>query len=62
MVDEIVDIEQFMRIQTLESRVNLVESTLSGIQARLDQAVNLLKVVGVGLGMVLGIDLQGVIL
>ena len=62
MIDDMVDIEQSMRIQTLEARVNLIESTLSGIQARLDQGVNMLKVVGVGIGMVLGIDLQGVIL
>ena len=62
MADEMVDKEQFIRIQTLESRVNLIETTLSGIQARLDQAVNLLKVVGIGLGMVLGIDLQGVLI
>ena len=59
MVDGVIDKEQSIRIQTLENRVNAVENELSAIVAQLKQATGLLKIIGIGLGAVLGIDLQG---
>tara|TARA_R110002020_G_scaffold204396_1_gene408465 strand:+ start:793 stop:972 length:180 start_codon:yes stop_codon:yes gene_type:complete len=54
-----IDIDQNQRIATLESRVNEVENNISAILARLDQATNLLKIVGIGIGAMIGIDVQG---
>lgn len=59
MVEEI-DKEQSIRIQALENRVNTVENELAAIVAQLKQATSLLKIIGVGVGMALGIDIQGV--
>lgn len=54
-----LDTEQNRRIRDIEARINEVENQMSAILARLDQATNLLKIVGIGLGAMIGIDLQG---
>ena len=50
MVDEVQDMEQNKRIREVERRINELENNVAAILARLDQATNLLKVVGVALG------------
>ena len=59
MVDEIQDLEQNKRIREVERRLNDLENNVAAILARLDQATNLLKVVGVALGAMIGLDVQG---
>jgi len=54
-----LDNEQNRRIRDVESRLNEVENQLSAVLARLDQATNLLKIVGIALGAMIGIDVQG---
>ena len=54
-----LDGEQNRRIRDVEARLNQVENNVSAILARLDQATNLLKVVGIALAATIGIDLQG---
>lgn len=57
-----LDTEQNRRIRDIEARINVVENQMSAILARLDQATNLLKIVGIGLGAMIGIDLQGMMI
>jgi tetrahydromethanopterin S-methyltransferase subunit G len=59
MVDEVQDLEQNKRIREVERRINELENNVAAILARLDQATNLLKVVGVALGAMIGLDVQG---
>ncbi len=54
-----LDSEQNRRIRDLESRINGVENQISAILAKLEQATTLLKVVGVALGAMVGLDIQG---
>lgn len=54
-----LDSEQNRRIRDVESRLNAVENQMSAILARLDQATSLLKIIGIGLGAMIGIDVQG---
>lgn len=58
-MDDIQDIEQNKRIRAVEDRLNTLENQVSAILARLDQATNLLKIVGLALGAMIGIDVQG---
>jgi hypothetical protein len=57
-----LDTEQNRRIRDIEARINEVENQMSAILARLDQATNLLKIVGIGLGAMIGIDIQGMMI
>ena len=59
MVDEVQDLEQNKRIREVERRINELENNVAAILTRLDQATNLLKVVGVALGAMIGLDVQG---
>ena len=59
MTDDIQDIEQNKRIREVERRINELENNVAAILARLDQATNLLKVVGVALGAMIGLYVQG---
>ena len=45
----------------MEARINVVENQVSAILAKLEQAHGLLKVVGIGLDAMIGIDLQGMV-
>lgn len=57
-----LDDEQNRRIRDVEARINELENQVSAILARLDQATNLLKIIGIGVGAVIGIDLQGMMI
>jgi len=59
MTEESQDVEQNKRIREVERRLNEMEANVAAILARLDQATNLLKVVGVALGAMIGLDVQG---
>lgn len=54
-----LDGEQNRRIRDVESRINEVENQISAILAKLEQATTLLKIVGVALGAMVGLDIQG---
>lgn len=56
-----LDSEQNRRIRDIESRINEVENQMSAILAKLEQATTLLKVVGIALGAMIGIDVQGMV-
>lgn len=56
-----LDNEQNRRIRDVESRINEVENQMSAILAKLEQATTLLKVVGIALGAMIGIDVQGMV-
>lgn len=43
-------------------RINEMENQVAAILARLDQATNLLKIVGIGVGAMIGIDIQGLMI
>ena len=55
------DEEQNRRIRDMEARINTVENQVSAILAKLEQAHGLLKIVGIGLAAMIGIDLQGMV-
>lgn len=57
-----LDSEQNRRIRDVEARLNEVENQMSAILARLEQATSLLKIIGIGLGAMIGIDLQGMMI
>jgi len=59
---EELDIEQNRRIREVESRLNTLENQIAGLIARLDQATQLLKVVGIGVGAMIGLDVQGMVM
>ena len=54
-----LDSEQNRRIRDVESRINELENQVSAILAKLEQAHGLLKIIGIGLGAMVGMDLQG---
>ncbi len=54
-----LDGEQNRRIRDVEARINEVENQISAILAKLEQATTLLKIVGVALGAMVGLDIQG---
>lgn len=54
-----LDTEQNRRIRDVESRINELENQVSAILAKLEQAHGLLKIIGIGLGAMVGMDLQG---
>ena len=60
MSDAALDKDQSIRIQKLEEKVLTIEVSLGALKAQISQATQILKVVAVGIGLVLGIDLQGV--
>jgi|SaaInlV_125m_DNA_1040241.scaffolds.fasta_scaffold84452_2 hypothetical protein len=59
MGDAALDKDQSIRIQKLEEKVLTIEVSLGALKAQISQATQILKVVAVGMGLVLGIDLQG---
>jgi hypothetical protein len=59
MADAALDKDQSIRIQKLEEKVLTIEVSLGALKAQISQATQILKVVAVGMGLVLGIDLQG---
>lgn len=57
-----LDTEQNERIRTVENRINELENQVHALVAKLDQTMNILKIVGVGIGAMIGIDIQGVVM
>ena len=57
-----IDDDQNIRLRIVEEKVQFIEVRLSVLQAQLTQATNILKIVAIGVGMTLGIDLQGMII
>ena len=61
-MNEALDKDQSIRIQKLEEKVLSIEVSLGALKAQIKQATGILKVVAIGVGMTLGIDLQGMII
>lgn len=57
-----IDDDQNIRLRIVEEKVQFIEVRLSVLQAQLTQATNILKIIAIGVGMTLGIDLQGMII
>lgn len=60
MVD--LDLEQNERIRTVENRVNELENQVQRLIGELTQTMKILKVVGIGLGAMIGLDVQGLMM
>jgi len=56
------DLEQNRRIREVEARLNSLENQVSTLVGRLETMTSMLKVVAIGLGAVVGIDLQGMVM
>jgi tetrahydromethanopterin S-methyltransferase subunit G len=54
-----LDNEQNRRIRDVESRINELENQVSAILAKLEQAHSLLRIIGIGLGAMVGMDISG---
>jgi len=57
-----LDIEQNERIRTVEARINELENQVSRLIGELTQTMKILKVVGIGLGAMIGLDVQGLMM
>jgi len=57
-----LDAEQNERIRAVETRVNDLENQMNRLIGELSQTMKILKIVGIGLGAMIGIDIQGLML
>lgn len=57
-----LDSEQNRRIRDVEARLNALENQVAALVGRLETMTSMLKVVAIGLGAVVGIDLQGMVM
>jgi len=57
-----LDTEQNRRIRDVEARINELENQVSMLIGKLDTTTSMLKVVAIGLGAMLGLDLQGMMI
>ncbi len=57
-----LDNEQNRRIRDVETRINELENQVSMLLGKLETTTSMLKVVAVGLGAMLGLDLQGMMI
>tara|TARA_R110000824_G_scaffold24204_1_gene85586 strand:+ start:1690 stop:1872 length:183 start_codon:yes stop_codon:yes gene_type:complete len=57
-----LDSEQNSRIRDVESRINGLENQVSRLIGELTQTMKILKIVGIGLGAVIGLDVQGLLM
>jgi len=57
-----LDTEQNERIRLVESRVNDIENQMNRLIGELTQTMRILKIVGIGLGAMIGIDVQGLVM
>lgn len=64
MVDEVSshDSEQNRRIREVEGRINELENQVSMLLGKLETTTSMLKVVAVGIGAMLGLDIQGLMI
>lgn len=61
MDDTSHDAEQNRRIREVESRLNNLENQVSMLLGRLDSMTSILKVLAVGVGAMIGLDVQGLV-
>jgi len=57
-----LDAEQNERIRLVESRINEIENQMNRLIGELSQTMKILKIVGIGLGAMIGIDVQGLVM
>lgn len=57
-----LDAEQNERIRLVETRVNDLENQMNRLIGELSQTMRILKIVGIGLGAMIGIDMQGLVM
>ena len=57
-----LDSEQNERIRLVESRINELENQMNRLIGELSQTMKILKIVGIGLGAMIGIDFQGLVM
>ena len=57
-----LDTEQNERIRLVESRINELENQMTRLIGELSQTMKILKIVGIGLGAMIGIDVQGLVM
>lgn len=57
-----LDNEQNERIRLVESRINELENQMNRLIGELSQTMKILKIVGIGLGAMIGIDVQGLVM
>ena len=57
-----LDNEQNRRIRDVEGRLNELENQVSMLLGKLDTTTSMLKVVAIGLGAMVGLDLQGMVI
>lgn len=56
------DAEQNRRIREVEGRINALENQVAQLLGRLETMTGLMKLLAVGLGAMVGIDLQGMVI
>lgn len=56
------DLEQNRRIREVEGRLNTLEQQVAMLVGRLETMTGILKVLAIGLGAMVGIDLQGLVM
>jgi len=62
MAEEInTDAEQNRRIRDVEARINTLENQVSMLLGRLETMTSIMKVLAVGVGAMVGLDLQGLV-
>ena len=57
-----LDTEQNERIRLVESRINELENQMNRLIGELSQTMKILEIVGIGLGAMIGIDVQGLVM
>ena len=57
-----LDSEQNRRIRDVESRVNELENQIAVLVGKLDATTGMLKAVAIGVGALVGLDLQGLVM
>ncbi len=57
-----LDSEQNERIRTVEARINDLENQMNRLIGELSQTMKILKIVGIGLGAMIGLDVQGLMM
>jgi hypothetical protein len=55
------DAEQNRRIRDVEARLNTLENQVSMLLGRLETMTSIMKVLAVGVGAMVGLDLQGMV-
>jgi hypothetical protein len=60
--DDIQDQEQNRRIRDVESRINELENQVALLVGKLDATTAMLKAVAIGVGALVGLDLQGLMM